>query len=190
MPITSEIVQELTRAGKVHHDAVHAPDAFEVRLAYDALKRETLAQFEALMSTGWSFSFSNVDPYANSQELRDDAKNRSSRVYTGGDLPADHPLAEMTSHGQSYNTLFRAIHDVLGHVATGTGFGPSGELCAFQEHAKAFSGEALPALMAETYAQNAFVNFGPHNPQKLPASLRPFADQKAYAFPISKNFIP
>jgi hypothetical protein len=44
-----------------------------------------------------------------------------------------------------------------------------------------YSDKALPALAAETLAQNAWVNFGPHS--GLPVKERPFSDQKAYAFP-------
>jgi hypothetical protein len=94
---------------------------------------------------------------------------------------ADTGLKTVDGHPLLVNDVFRIVHDYFGHTQHGFQFGPKGEYNAFREHAQMYSDAALPALAAETLAQNAWVNFGPHS--HLPVSERPFSDQKAYAFP-------
>jgi hypothetical protein len=95
--------------------------------------------------------------------------------------------------GWCWNDIFRAVHDLVGHAATGFQFGPLGEENAFRFHATVQSAAALPALAAETRLQNCWVNFGPHLRDSrgnlvhpgdsgfIPASARPYAAQKAFA---------
>jgi hypothetical protein len=92
-------------------------------------------------------------------------------------------LKTVDGHPLLVNDVFRIVHDFYGHTQHGFQFGPVGEYNAFREHAQMYSDAALPALAAETLAQNAWVNFGPHS--GLPVKERPFSDQKAYAFPPS-----
>jgi hypothetical protein len=90
-----------------------------------------------------------------------------------------HPMLAPTGlkttdgHPLLVNDVFRIVHDFYGHTQHGFQFGPVGEYNAYREHAQMYSDAALPALAAETLAQNAWVNFGPHNPQSLPPSERP-----------------
>lgn len=79
------------------------------------------------------------------------------------------------------NDRFRAVHDFLAHAGGGNQFGAVGEENAYRVHASTLSPEALPALAAETRGQNSWVNFGPN--AHLPVKERPFAEQKAAAFP-------
>lgn len=91
--------------------------------------------------------------------------------------------------------LFRAVHDYFGHTAEGFQFGPRGAFNAWKSHSRMFSPEAQGALAAETLAQDAWVNFGPHRrdaegriAQKgetgyMPSQERPLADQKAFVLP-------
>lgn len=93
------------------------------------------------------------------------------------------------------NDLFRAVHDYFGHTQQGFQFGPRGEFNAWKSHSKMFSDEAQGALAAETLAQNAWVNFGPHlrdasgkvaqkgEPGYVAPEARPFADQRAFVLP-------
>ena len=93
------------------------------------------------------------------------------------------------------NDMFRAIHDLFGHAMKGYGFGPVGEEKAWYEHLQFFSLLARPALTTETRGQNAWVNYGSHlrnaqgqlpekgDPDWLPLSQRPFADQKIGLLP-------
>jgi len=95
------------------------------------------------------------------------------------------------------NDVFRIVHDYFGHTQNALQFGPEGEYNAFQEHARMFSKDAIPALAAETLAQNAWVNFGPQlrnadgsipkkgEPGFKGQKERPFSDQKNTLVPWS-----
>lgn len=182
--LTPDTKGALTNIGKIHEDAVHNPSDPATKSAYDALKTHTLKQYNDLKNNGMNFNFTPHDPYTDSKSMRNDVSQNKLNVYNVDNLPADHPLSEMApGTKQNYNSLFRAIHDVHGHANPNNQFGPKGELKAYQAHGKMFPKEALPALAAETLGQNAWVNYGPHNPQAMTPENRPFAQQKAYAFP-------
>lgn len=175
----------LRNVAKIHQQAVHAPNDPATVKAYTSFKQQVLQQYHDLLSKGYHFTFSSKDPYTSSKDMRGDVENNHHlSVYNeSNDLQPDHPLAEMTPDGQTYNTIFRGVHDIYGHAFPGNQWGPKGELAAYQAHSKMFTADAIPALAAETLAQNAWVNYGPHHPEDLSPSQRPFAPQKAYAFP-------
>lgn len=176
---------DLTQIALIHAAAQHAPNEPATKAAYNALKSQVMSQYKDIQARGIKFDYSKQDPYTSSKAMSDDVKNNHHlSVYDTPTGVANHPLDAMSPVGKSYNTIFRGVHDVLGHADPGNQFGPKGELAAFQAHAKMFTDAALPALASETLAQNAWVNYGPHNPQSLAAKDRPFAEQKAYAFPI------
>jgi len=93
------------------------------------------------------------------------------------------------------NDMFRAIHDLFGHGMEGYGFSAIGEEKAWYTHLTFFSPLARPALTTETRGQNSWVNYGSHlrnaqgelpekgDPDWLPPSKRPFADQKIGLLP-------
>jgi hypothetical protein len=167
----------------------HQPDSPAVRKSYEALKKETKKQFDFITNDlkikmePWT---GEGQPYANSKEMMEDvAKNRRLYFFTGGDMPKDHPLAEIEPQsGLTYNDLFRAVHDVFGHAKEGFQFGPIGEENAFRTHARMFTPEARGALASETKGQNSFVNFGPKGKQNraLPGKTE-YAEQKAALLP-------
>ena len=121
------------------------------------------------------------------------------------DQAFDHPLLERTGimvetngGGQyelTFNDVFRVVHDVFGHAKEGSSFGMIGEENAVVQHAQMFSDTALPALIAETRMQNAFMHFGRHlrrpdgsipkpgDQDFVPVEERPFADQKVFIPP-------
>lgn len=126
--------------------------------------------------------------------MRADVRNkRRLFVYPTSSLPPDHPFAQIAMAGWSWNDVFRAVHDLVGHAATGFQFGPIGEENAFRFHAIIHSAAAIPALAAETRLQNCWVNFGPHlrdargklirlgEPDYIPPDTRPYAAQKAFS---------
>lgn len=174
----------LHKISVIHDHAKHNPTNPDVAKAYDAFKTQVLQQYHTLKDNGVKFEFTDKDPYATSKEMRADALgNKHLAVYNkADDLQADHPLNAPAEDGQTYNTIFRGVHDYLGHAMPGNQFGPKGELAAYQAHAKWFTEDALPALAAETLAQNAWVNYADGH-QDLAPKDRPFAQQKAYAFP-------
>jgi hypothetical protein len=56
--------------------------------------------------------------------------------------------------------MFRAVHDVFGHAATGRGFDRHGEEAAWLSHIRMYSPAARPAVTTETRGQNSVLNFG------------------------------
>lgn len=164
----------------------HRPNDPAVQASYGALKNEVVKQFNLLQH---DLGFKLVpwtkpgQPYANSAEMMNDVRNNKRLFFfTGGDMPADHPLAEVDPKtGLTYNDMFRAVHDIFGHAKEGFQFGPVGEENAFRTHARMFSPEARGALATETKGQNSYVNFGPG--KDLPVTQRPYAEQKAAILP-------
>src|SRR5581483_4541602 len=179
----------------------HAPDDPRVQASYAALKNDVKQQWDyATKALGYTFEPWNRDgqPYKNSREMMDDvAKNKHLYFFQGGDMPADHPMAEIDPQTVlSYNDMFRAVHDLYGYAAHGFEFGPRGEENAWFKHQQMFSDEAIPALTTETRGQNSWVNFGPHmrsledghvltkgEDGYIPPQHRPYAEQKAGLLP-------
>lgn len=176
------------------YDAMkHDPSDPKVKASYDAMKAETLAQYQHLKDAGYSFS---ADPtgkkgYESSQAMRADVNHKHLNVFTGnGPAQADHPLAEAAPANaqadglMSYNDVFRAVHDVFGHAKEGVGFGPRGEENAWRQHVQMYSPEARGAMTAETRGQNSWVNFGPKGEanQANPKATT-YAEQKAGLLP-------
>lgn len=192
-----------------YSSAKSTPDAPEVKRSYDAFKRETKAQFDALKEAGYTIEpwTQEGQPYASSAEMLADVRNNKHLWFFltekgFGETPsaANHPLLEdsgVTLNGVtlSYNDLFRGVHDLIGHGFKGNQFGPRGEFNAWRDHAELYSDAALPSMSAETLAQNSWVNFGPHmrnakgellkpgDEGYLGPANRPFAEQKAVILP-------
>ena len=176
----------------------HNPSDPQVIKAYDAMKKDIDEQWNyATKDLGVTFEpwKKEGQPYANSKEMTDDVKNNSHLYFfQGGDMPADHPLAEKTGD-LTYNDKLRAVHDLFGHAMEGYQFGPRGEENAWNAHSQMFSPEALPAVTSETKGQNSWVNYGPHmrnaegglmkpgEPGYIAPPDRPFAEQKAGLLP-------
>lgn len=182
-----------------HQRAEHSPFEFRTRESYRALIAEIDEQFRLFIDSGYLLVLwqRQRQPYRDSREMRADVcRNRRLFVYPSRGLSPDHPLAQRADANWSWNDVFRAVHDLVGHAATGFQFGPVGEENAFRFHATVQSADALPALAAETRLQNCWVNYGPHlrdergtvirpgEPGYVPPSIRPYAMQKAFS-PIS-----
>lgn len=189
----------------------HDPQNPQVKAAYDALKRETLQQYNHAIANGYKFTphlDNDREPYANSAEMMTDARDNKHLLYyptrvafgDNSNEPQDNPLLESTgikhgSHDVLYNDAFRAIHDLYGHAAHGYQFGAKGEENAWRAHSSMFSPLANSALTSETRGQNSWVNFGKHLrnaegqvPRKgqegyVPPTQRPFAEQKTGLLP-------
>jgi hypothetical protein len=147
--------------------------------AYADLADEVYLQFRALESVGFCFlPYGDHDPtpYTTSADMVAAVNaNMTLRVYSGG---SDHP--GLTAH---QNWQFRAVHDIFGHAWHGYQFGPIGEENAYRCHRLMFGPSARLALTSETRGQNCWVNYGPHNPQRLRPADRPYAMQKAVILP-------
>lgn len=173
---TSELDDYLRTVARVYDAARHEPELWWVHTYYAHLKCELLSQFD-LLSAFVSVSFTDVDPYGGSAEMFESVRRGSLAVYTGANMPSDHPFTELAPAriGQNYNTVFRAVHDGLAHYPERNSFGKLGEFKAFRAHARLLSWEAIQALFTETVAQNSWYHFGP-NPKS-------FAPQRATILP-------
>lgn len=161
----------------------HDPQNPAVKAAYDALIRETAAQYDHLASAGYKMEpwLQPGQPYANSKEMARDVAGKHLWFFPmvspldqatfgdgHGDLdPVNNPLVVKTGHTVNghemrANDLFRAVHEIYGHAKEGFEFGPEGEYNAWAAHAKMFSPMAFRALTTETHGQNSWVNFGRH----------------------------
>jgi len=180
--ITQNLETFGTLCAGIHQAAKHEPNDPKVMAAYDCLKVNLMLQYLALPV---ACIFTDQNPYKDSTELRTRVPAEGVLfVYSGGDLPGDHPLAEfIPERAINWNCIFRAVHDYIGHISGNNSFSYVGECRAFLAHAKTLPALAHGALAAETIAQNSWFNFGPY--KHTPANERPFADQKAYVFPAS-----
>lgn len=185
------------RISNAYENMQHNPNDPQVKASYDALKKETKAQFDFLKQKGYQFHPINegsgsslVDTNPESSDFahvnNSIRNNKTLHVFTGGDMPANHPLAEPTGDKDfpTYNDMFRAVHDVFGHGRIGVDFGSHGEDYAWKSHASMYSPAALPALTSETRGQNTNFHYGKNreynyaNPNKAI-----FPEQKAGLLP-------
>lgn len=202
--------QRATRIAAEYDKLKHDPQNPEVKAAYDALVKETAAQYQAVVDSGLKVEFIDFakqgDPYAASPRLMtEDVRDNnhmwvfSTRDGFGSDAefdPIDNPLlaeTEFEISGQKalVNDLFRVVHDYFGHVKEGVGFRADGEENTWRAHSSMFSPLAQRALTTETRGQNSWVNYGPHGEDNRKASAGDthYADQKVGLLPewVSKD---
>lgn len=187
------------RIAKWYDEAIHSPSDPEVAKAYAAFIAETKAQYDALVAAGYKFDFypEGHDPYPNGprEAVIDASTNKHLYVYPtesgfGDGSSVDHPLLADSGEVWSgkpvtHNDIFRAVHDLFGHVKEGVGFRADGEENAWRQHSAMYSDEARRAMTAETRGQNSWVNFGPHAEKNQTAKQGEtvYADQKAVLAP-------
>ena len=102
---------------------------------------------------------------------------------TGLEWPHGSPDGPMKA--VTYNDLFRAVHDAMGHGLEGAGFRAQGEENAWQAHSRLFTGTAIGAMTSETRGQNSWLNYGPFGETNRTAKVEDtkFADQKIGLMP-------
>ncbi|WFE36383.1 crotonobetainyl-CoA--carnitine CoA-transferase [Micromonospora sp. WMMD975] len=191
------------RIAAAYERAAGPPD--RVTLAgYRLLKAENLALYHAAVRAGvrvvpWR---GHGQPYADSADLRERVRRTGTlAVYLTrdghGPGPATdpHPMREpspVTVDGVDFthNDVFRAVHDLFGHVLLGASFGPGGEFRATWCHLGMYPPEAHQVLFAEQIGQICWFFYGPHllgpdgrprrpgDPGYLPPSRRPYPEQK------------
>lgn len=194
--------KQAKRIADAYERAEHNPKDPEVKAAYAALIKETVAQYEAILRTGLKVEFipeGAADPYGNPRNaIIDIVRNNHFWVYSTkagygseGAAAADgHPMLAETKHEISgetalANDIFRVVHDYFGHVKEGIGFRADGEENAWRAHAAMYSDKARRAMTTETRGQNSWVNFGPKGEQNRTAKGNDttYADQKAALLP-------
>ena len=165
------------------------PNAEMVINSYNALQDQIAEQFRLLVNAGLEIEWIEGEPYANSADMRADVAQGKirARVTFGtdySDIDRNHPMARWCQFEVGeyrwvrLNDAFRVVHDVLGHYASSSGFGPDGECVAWLNHRATLTSEAHMALWCETRGQNAWTNFFDDH-GTMPVKDRPFADQKS-----------
>jgi hypothetical protein len=172
----------------------HNPDDPMVKASYDALKNETVAQWNAIkaadpgLKVDW-ISPGQKDPYA-ANNLESDVRRAQqdvsdnnhwwgyptdlgfgtdAKARVGNPMLADAGIT-IGGHKCCYNDVFRLVHDMMAHVAEGVGFRADGEENAWRIHRAMFSPLAQGALTSETRGQGNWVNWGPYGRQNRSAN--------------------
>jgi hypothetical protein len=125
--------------------------------AYRAFRAETEAQFEVLTRStgrgglGIQVEVSAADPYPDAATMVADLGSaRRLRIFGTGGPGNRHPYLSAEQ-----NNMFRAVHDVFGHLASGRGFDRHGEEAAWFAHSRAYSPLARLAMTTETRGQTS-----------------------------------
>jgi hypothetical protein len=186
---------------KAYDEMKHAPNDPAVKNAYEALIRETLAQYQAIKASGLKITpVGGADypyhgnPRAVAKDIADNnhmAFFKTNEGFGTLDKPdLSHPMLrpsgeKIGEHEMLNNDLFRVVHDYFGHVKNGYGFRAAGEDNAWRAHAAMYSDLARPAMTTETRGQNSWVNYGPHGEKNRTASGADtiYADQKVGLMP-------
>jgi hypothetical protein len=195
--------ERATRIADEFHKMKHDPEHPAVKASYQALAKETMAQYQHVKKAGLKVEWmkeGQPDPYAKTPRLSnvDVEKNNHLWAYKtehgfgsgDEDTSKNHPMLQKTGevvdgHHMLVNDAFRVVHDYFGHHKEGFGFRADGEENAWRHHAAMFSEKAKPAMTAETRGQNSFVNYGPHGDhnRKANAAETHYAPQKAGIMP-------
>lgn len=193
------------RIATAYDDMKDDPNDPKVKASYDALVKETLAQWEAIKQTGLKVDWvqpGQKDPYAVSPRLAamDVSMNNHwwgfptdagygsepGKSNVGASNPMLRPTGEVISGRHVVvNDVFRIVHDMMGHLKEGNGFRAEGEENAWRSHAAMYSDLARPAMTSETRGQNSWVNYGPHGATNRTADAEHtiFAPQKIGLMP-------
>lgn len=162
--------------GQAYDAMRNDPTDPQVKEAYDAMAKETIAQYEAILERGYKVEINNEEPYNNSQEMIEDLRNnKTMRIFSTeagfGDTPitddqrAENPLLRDSGYTDAngnvllVNDVFRFVHDFFGHAERGNSFGPLGEENAWDAHSRMYTPLARKAMTSETRGQNSWVNF-------------------------------
>ena len=190
-----------TKIGASFEEMKHEPDDPAVKASYEALAKETLAQWQALKATGLQVEWikpGQADPYAENPRLgaQDISLNNhwwgfpTDLGFGSGEELHSNPMLAPTDEvidGRKcvVNDIFRIVHDMFGHFKEGVGFRAAGEENAWRVHSSMFSDLARGAMTSETRGQNSWVNYGPYGEFNRTASAvdTHYAPQKVGLMP-------
>jgi hypothetical protein len=205
-PPTDYAKLDKDRAGRIAQafdEMPHAPNDPAVRSSYEALARETMAQYQHVKGTGLKIDYITpemADPYADNprEAIKDIRDNNHWWVYPtesgygaeGASAADENPMLRPSGETISgrptvINDIFRVVHDYFGHAKEGHGFRAEGEDNAWRSHMAMYSPEAVPAATTELRGQNSWLNYGPYGESNRTAKAADtvFADQKLGLMP-------
>ncbi len=128
----------------------------EILCAYRNLVRETDHIYQRLISaTGLKVDYvDEFEPYNSADEMCAEVRYTGTlRIGTIAVQSNIHPILAAT-RGGSYDR-FRAVHDVLGHLALGSGFDRNGEYAAWIFQSAAYSDATWRAAGTLLHGENA-----------------------------------
>lgn len=158
----------------LYRRAKSRPDDPRVRAAYDALNKETEAQWRTVSRNVKVERWTGAgEPYSNTAEMRTDILNNKHLYVAEG--PA-HPL--MTPE-QSFR--FRAVHDYFGYALNGYDRTARGAENAWLAHSQMYSKQARGAMTTETRARNSFAAAADAAPGKATNEALAAAQGKSFA---------
>jgi len=179
------------RIAQAFENMKHDPADPAVKASYEALAKETMAQWQAIKATGLQVDWikpGQKDPYADtprSAEMDVSENNHWWGFPTDEGFGSDpnlknNPLLQPSGEiigGKPalINDVFRIVHDIFGHIKEGNGFSPSGGDNAWRSHYAMYSPAARPAMTTETRGQSSWVNYGPHGATNRAALYGPNA---------------
>jgi hypothetical protein len=220
-------IERAKRIGDAFENQTPTPTERKTIRAYQKFASETMDQYHLLVSKGYKFIpwGGEGQPYGRAADFIKDVRE-NKRIYyfktlqpdafgkgeitaaqiRENPLLADSGIVLTDSAGNAYkntfNDIFRAVHDIFGHAKEGVETGARGEENAWRQHARMYSEEARKAMTTETRGQNSWVNFGPHlrneagdvpkmgEPGYVRPQDRPFSDQKVMLLPEEFSHIP
>lgn len=153
-----------------------------VVVAYRTFARELFQQFAVMVECGVKVEFCDYDPtpmataangtqYPSIKGLMDEfARTGVLRIFRSEDgfhCLLDQHTVMHNGREENANSIFRAVHDYFGHLASGGYFNWAGETTAYYSHAQMFSASARKALFCETVAQQCtYAHTGDYVEQK------------------------
>ena len=156
----------------------HDPNDPATKASYEALAKETMAQWQAIKATGLQVDWiksGHADPYQDTPRAAemDVSENNhwwgfpTDQGFGSDPNIKDNPMLRdsgevIGGRHALVNDVFRIVHDMNGHIKEGNGFTPSGEDNAWRSHYAMYSPAARPAMTTETRGQSSWVNYGPH----------------------------
>jgi hypothetical protein len=124
--------------------------------AYQELERQTDRQYAALTDPRGPYRItvaatSEITPYRDADELIASVLASRTLEVTTSAADRGHPLLGGEAGGAYYR--FRAVHDLIGHVATGYGFDRDGEYSAWLVQRGHYAGLARWAAATELHGE-------------------------------------
>ena len=174
--------------------------------SYRAFLDETKKQYQYLIDAGYKIEpwMKQGEPYGTSSSLvRKDVDDNKhlyylrSRAATGSGnenesaenyMPFENSGITINGEDVLFNDLFRAVHDIFGHVLVNNSFSTQGEFNAYQTHSKMYSKEAQKALFLETVMYNAWYdankNYAPRKIYDIPEEFISYANANPLVYDI------
>jgi hypothetical protein len=172
-PLQAALESFIHYASEVQESNTHAPES--VAASYQEFIRYNREQF---LNLPVDVIFTASNPYQTSKLMFEDISNTATlRVYTGGALPNNHPMAQRDYQiydSPAANHIFRAVHD-YNHFKYQLSFSTLSELKLAALVTRELPAGALDAHLCETVLQTCYYHIH-----------KEYSEQKAFACPNFK----